>query len=319
MRATPDPAFAMLPAQPHGRTLPRSAATTFALLLLLVKPPAAGAQAHSTLDVRACRDSLPASALTRVPIYLEAEVTDSADRAILPSADTLVIRVAQLIRTSLAEPGTSLPEADLLIPGRRLGGNLRVVAHRAGGFTWSPALGWAGEDTLDAPSRHLLVQALTALRQGGVRLGWPAGVQAESLTFDLEYRWSDISEGGKVHPLTARHAVPVFSMAMPWVRPVVLRRRPHISYPSGSQTRGVQGTVVLQFVVDTAGRVEQDTIEERWPADRPRLTGELAEHYQAFLTAAKRSLAATRYHPARIGGCVVRQFVQQPFQFNLRR
>jgi hypothetical protein len=74
----------------------------------------------------------------------------------------------------------------------------------------------------------------------------------------------------------------------------------------------------MQFVVDSSGRVDPATLRDLWPADRPRLTGELGGHYRAFLSAVRDGLADARYVPARVGGCATRQLVQQPFEFRFR-
>ena len=61
------------------------------------------AQDHSAAAARACLDTIPASAFTRVPVYLEAEAGDSASRVVLPGADSLTTRVAAMVRSSLSE------------------------------------------------------------------------------------------------------------------------------------------------------------------------------------------------------------------------
>ena len=77
--------------------------------------------------------------------------------------------------------------------------------------------------------------------------------------------------------------------------------------------------MILQFVVDSTGRTVRETIEERWPPDRPRLTGVSGANYREFLTAAKWGLAAARFDPATVGGCAVPQLVQWPFMFRIKR
>lgn len=56
-----------------------------------------------------------------------------------------------------------------------------------------------------------------------------------------------------------------------------------------------------------------------WPADKPRLTGQMGREYDSFVQVVIRSLGNTRFTPAMLGGCAVPQFVQQPFQFGIRR
>lgn len=136
----------------------------------------------------------------------------------------------------------------------------------------------------------------------------------------MSYLWPEVSRDRVVQPMEARFAVPVFSLPMPWTEPLRLRRQPSIRFPqfppeSPLRANRAEGTVILEFVVDSTGRVQAHTIEEQWPADRPRLTGDLAAHYEAFLDAARRGVARARFHPALIGGCPVQQLAQMPFVF----
>ena len=78
-------------------------------------------------------------------------------------------------------------------------------------------------------------------------------------------------------------------------------------YPEELKLRNVQGEVLMQFVVDTAGRVIPETMRVL-RADHPR-----------FVAAVRTSLLSARFVPARSGGHPVAQLVQQPFQFALTR
>lgn len=78
-------------------------------------------------------------------------------------------------------------------------------------------------------------------------------------------------------------------------------------YPSLLRDAGVEGLVVVQFVVDTLGR-----------ADLNSLTVVRSDH-AFFTTAVKRALAAMHFLPAEVGGRKVPQRVVQPFQFRLDR
>jgi hypothetical protein len=177
----------------------------------------------------------------------------------------------------------------------------------------------AGDDTLFMPSRLLLARALSAARAAGARIGWPSGAQEDSLMFELEYRVPEIRPPGTVRPMRARLAVPVFSMARPWRTEVEVRRPPSVTYPSEPRGAWVEGNVMLEFVVDTAGRLAPGPIKDIWPAGRPRLTGDEGAWYEDFIAAARRGLYAARFAPATVGGCPVPQLEQMPFTFNLRR
>jgi protein TonB len=76
-------------------------------------------------------------------------------------------------------------------------------------------------------------------------------------------------------------------------------------YPEALREAGIEGEVTLEFVVDTTGRVDAGSVRViSTPAD-------------AFVVSIRDALAATRYHPALVGGQRVRQLVRQGFVFSL--
>ena len=78
-------------------------------------------------------------------------------------------------------------------------------------------------------------------------------------------------------------------------------------YPRTLRTAGVEGTVVVTFVVDTTGRAEPATLAI------------LSTTHPLFADAVRHWIARTRYVPAEINGKRVRQLVQQEVGFTLRR
>jgi protein TonB len=76
-------------------------------------------------------------------------------------------------------------------------------------------------------------------------------------------------------------------------------------YPEALRDRGVEGSVVAQFVVDEAGRVESSSV---------RFTRSDNVLFEAAVRAA---LARMRFVPAEVGGRRVRQLVQMPFVFTI--
>ncbi|HZS62735.1 MAG TPA: TonB family protein [Gemmatimonadaceae bacterium] len=78
-------------------------------------------------------------------------------------------------------------------------------------------------------------------------------------------------------------------------------------YPESLRGAGVEGEVTLEFVVDTSGRVERGSVRT------------ISSTAEAFVVSVSDALAATRYHPALVGGCHVRQLVRQQFVFSLRQ
>lgn len=78
-------------------------------------------------------------------------------------------------------------------------------------------------------------------------------------------------------------------------------------YPASLRSAGVEGEVLAQFVVGTDGRVELESFKSIRASD------------PLFEAAVRDGLAAMRFAPAEVGGKPVRQLVQQPFVFQLKR
>lgn len=82
---------------------------------------------------------------------------------------------------------------------------------------------------------------------------------------------------------------------------------PRPDYPANLRAAAVEGDVVVQFVVDTAGRVESGSIVV------------LQATHESFADAVRRWLPRTRYAAAEARGIRVRQLVQQRVTFALER
>lgn len=82
---------------------------------------------------------------------------------------------------------------------------------------------------------------------------------------------------------------------------------PHPRYPDELQRAGVEGTLVVQFVVDSTGRVDAKTLA--FPDNAQ----------PGFLRAIRDALLHSRFLPAELAGIRVRQLVQQQFSFVLIR
>jgi TonB family protein len=78
-------------------------------------------------------------------------------------------------------------------------------------------------------------------------------------------------------------------------------------YPDMLKSANVEGEVVAQFVVDTTGRVEMSTFKV------------LKSSHDLFTTSVKSTLVNMRFDPAEIAGRKVRQIVQMPFVFSLKK
>ena len=118
-----------------------------------------------------------------------------------------------------------------------------------------------------------------------------------------------IGEIGSSTPLPGGPTAPatgVYSASM--VERTVAPRadNPHPNYPAQLRATGLQGSVVVRFVVDTSGAVEQGSIVV------------LESTHDAFSDAIRVWLPRTRYFAAEVAGRHVRQLVQQRVEFQLR-
>jgi TonB family protein len=82
---------------------------------------------------------------------------------------------------------------------------------------------------------------------------------------------------------------------------------PKPRYPDVLQRQGVEGSFVVEFVVDSTGKVDEKTLN--FPSST----------HPMFLRAVRDALLHSRFFPAELGGTHVRQLVQQQFSFVLLR
>lgn len=82
---------------------------------------------------------------------------------------------------------------------------------------------------------------------------------------------------------------------------------PRPRYPAELQRAGVEGSLLVQFVVDSTGRVDEKTLS--FPNDAQ----------PGFLRAVRDALVRSRFFPAELAGMRVRQLVQQQFTFVIAR
>jgi protein TonB len=76
-----------------------------------------------------------------------------------------------------------------------------------------------------------------------------------------------------------------------------------IEYPPELYSTSVSGSVLAEFVVDTTGSIEQETVSI------------VASSHPLFSAATIKALQNAHFAPAVKGGVRVRQVVQQPFSF----
>lgn len=112
------------------------------------------------------------------------------------------------------------------------------------------------------------------------------------------------TDTASVPPSIARHAYDVHEVERP---ATALSGNVGPEYPSALRAAGVEGEVVIQFVVSTEGRAENNSIRV------VSATNEL------FSASVKRAVPKMRFAPALIGRKPVPQFVQQLFVFKIDR
>jgi periplasmic protein TonB len=77
-------------------------------------------------------------------------------------------------------------------------------------------------------------------------------------------------------------------------------------YPERLRSAGVEGSVVVKFVVDTTGRVDPATVEV------------MSSTHELFTAAVRDALARLRFFPATADNRKIRAAAMMPFQFTLR-
>lgn len=288
--------------------------------LLAGTPTVARAQYINAPDSASiCLLNIPDSTLRPVPVYAQAELVDSTDRPILPGIDLLTQEVADRVRASLGAAADELPSGAPAVTWRALDGPLDVVVHRDGSV--SSAVHQSEDfNRADTTAARLLANALGAVAENGhYFIVWPEQLDHDSVAFRVAMHYPMVDGQGVAGTLSLRQGFPLFSVPVPREEPVEVEQGPKVQYPGWLIGRGVSGGVLLQFIVDTAGRADLSTVKDLWPPSRPRLTGQKRQYYESFRRAIVRALPDARFKPARIGGCRVRQLVQMPFGFTLAR
>ncbi len=82
---------------------------------------------------------------------------------------------------------------------------------------------------------------------------------------------------------------------------------PSPRYPEMLRQAGIEGSVILEFVIDTTGNVEPNSVKVQAATNR------------AFEGPAREVILRSRYRPGRVRGTAVRVLVQQSISFNIAR
>ncbi len=280
------------------------------LLVLITTSTALGAQSSN------CFANLPANVFTRIPVLIDTKAEDTAAVAILSAADILTQIVTERVRKALGAETGPLPAGDSALNWRQLGGAVVVTAKRDGTFTFRKDTA-VSSDFMQTNGLDLLTRALTESAAGGDRVFWPETAKGDSLSFRQEFASPAVRPNGKLEPLAVRVANPAFTLPMPWFKLAEMTRKPRIDYPIKPQSGLSQGRVILDFVVDTAGKIDPSSVHEYWPEGAKRPVGQDVAYYRSFLAATTRGVATGEYKPATVGGCAINQRVRQSFDFSL--
>lgn len=140
-----------------------------------------------------CLASIPDSAMRRVEVVLEAELTDSTDGPILPELDLFAQSVADEARALLGASHDSVPAGEPTVTWQGLGASLSVVVRRDGHITTTVP-------TFDLPAdvvpvmagtaaAELLERGVAAVDSAGGFVMWPDGFAPDSVAFRLVVRY----------------------------------------------------------------------------------------------------------------------------------
>lgn len=259
-----------------------------------------------------CLDSLHPDSMAAVRVWLVLAIPDSS-RAIRPHAEAFTWALADQLRARLALGEGELRDAGL--GWRDLYGEARVFVRPNGTFWWR--FETEAADAATRPRAYVIMDsALTALATARP-IAFPIGaVRRDSTSFVVDYQWATVRRDGTLGSLRAFFAIPLFTVRRPWEEPVSVTRMVRPRYPEYSRHANVQGTIEIHAVVDTNGRADTATVKDFWPPDVPRAQ-HLEQFYRDFVAASRESVIRTRYRPAVIGGCTVRQMIAQQFNFSL--
>jgi hypothetical protein len=252
----------------------------------------------------------------RVPIYLQASVAEHGDTALRLQADLMAQDVADEFRKLVGAAGGDVPMADTNFVWYTVPTELVVIAHRNGNATAR-----ARRSGGDSAASALLIHAFDAARaHGAARVIWPARLAADSLLIRLTLWPAYVgAQPNNVVQSESGMKFATFFLNEPERTPAVPlpdQRPPR--YPSNNLFERFEGYVVMQFVVDSTGRTDPNTIRDLWPAGKARLLGEARTAYDEFLQSLRIWDTNLRFDPARLGSCAVREQVRQPLVFKLR-
>lgn len=273
--------------------------------------------ARGAPEVRACLDTLPASALARSIVYAEIVPTGGT---IVPeyvaAGDEIAREIAASLRKSIGGDTAYVRPGDSLVTWRALGATIPLTLHRDGSVRMerlSPFVNDARKPGLALLERGVL-SAIDTLH-AFAKLG--AGVPDFSVV-ELHFIAPTFDSEGHPDTLSAHAPFPVMSLPIPWAEMPRARHKPRIDYPDWLRNSFAMGGVTLRFDIDEHGQVDSASVHPVWQAREPEPSSGVALHaYTTMLDISRRALPDFGYRPARIGGCPLRMTFLQSFEYTV--
>lgn len=224
--------------------------------------------------------------------------------------------IAEEVRQSFGSPDGATP-VDARLTWRQLDGMRVLTAHRDGRWTRDSVSDMAtATDSTESAAMLAVERGIDAtFAFGASRFRWPADLPGDRFEARLSLEVAPELPAPEAAPSAA---IRVFSIRHPVERPAQAINNRAPAYPDDALNSGVNGTVILRFVIEATGRVRMASVREEWPESLTRPRGDARRWYDAFLAAALTSLANARFRPAELGGCKVPRLVTQAFVFEQR-
>ena len=264
-----------------------------------------------------CLASIPRSDMHRVPIVLDASVDEHDDSALTFQTDLLVQDVGDRLREMLGAKGSEVPNADTMFAWYSVPTEVVLIARRNGEM-----LVHARNPSGDSTATTFLARAVADARaREQARMVWLGNLKPDSILIRLHLAPLQVAQGAiQSLPSAQGMRYAAFYLMVPALTPPqVLPNQPPPRYPTENEWRPYEASLILQYVVDSTGRVDSRSIRALWPAGKPRLSGYDGEAYEAFVRSARSWAARLRFEPSRIGSCPVRKVVRHPLTWNIVR
>jgi hypothetical protein len=270
--------------------------------------------------------SLPSGALRSRP------ADDRGSSCDHPAPPRATEDVAVFLTIAPADTVHRLPAELLALLAQELAAPLRRTERRADG-----GLALASADSVHAPIA-LATSAKLAIHGSGMVSSLEFRPRADGrLVAAIRAGFDSLVARGGIGPFTDRPELvvplvvsfrtdadstvgqaPIFRLHVPPDRPATVlpgNRPPR--YPERARSRGAEGKVLLQFVVDEEGRPQPATFKSIQPTDS--IPAHLLPLFRSFERAVMEIVPSYRFEPAESLGCRVKMYVQMPFTFGITR